>query len=116
MIVLFAVRGGPDLRERRRLSRCRAQEASGAVGGELGSRGAGGELGGDEPGQVRGQGHAAVSHHHVEAARAGEAADDGLACYPLFERDPNLDRIRRDPGFVAFLAEQKNRWEAFSRL
>jgi len=44
------------------------------------------------------------------------AVDDGLPCYPLFESDPNLDRIRRDPGFVAFLAEQKQKWEAFGRL
>jgi TolB-like protein len=44
------------------------------------------------------------------------AADDGLPCYPLFESDPNLDRIRRDPGFVAFLAQQKQQWEAFKRL
>jgi TolB-like protein len=44
------------------------------------------------------------------------AADDGLPCYPLFETDPNLDRIRRDPGFVAFLAGQKQQWEAFGRL
>ena len=44
------------------------------------------------------------------------AADDGLPCYPLFESEPNLERIRRDPGFVAFLAQQKNQWEAFGRL
>ncbi|MFI5165499.1 MAG: protein kinase [Thermoanaerobaculales bacterium] len=44
------------------------------------------------------------------------AADDGLPCYPLFETDPNLDRIRNDPGFVAFLARQKQQWEAFGRL
>jgi TolB-like protein/Tfp pilus assembly protein PilF len=44
------------------------------------------------------------------------AADDGLPCYPLFETDPNLDRIRHDAGFVAFLAEQKQQWEAFKRL
>jgi len=44
------------------------------------------------------------------------AADDGLPCYPLFETDPNLDRIRHKPGFVAFLAKQKQQWEAFERL
>jgi serine/threonine protein kinase/Flp pilus assembly protein TadD len=44
------------------------------------------------------------------------AADEGLPCYPLFEKDPNLDKIRRDPGFVAFLAKQKQQWEAFHKL
>jgi tetratricopeptide (TPR) repeat protein len=44
------------------------------------------------------------------------AADDGLPCYPLFETDPNLDKIRRDPGFTAFLVKQKQQWEAFKRL
>jgi TolB-like protein/tetratricopeptide (TPR) repeat protein len=44
------------------------------------------------------------------------AVQDGLACYPLFEGDPNLDKIRRDPGFVAFLAKQKEQWEGFRRL
>jgi hypothetical protein len=35
----------------------------------------------------------------------------GLPNYPLFERDPYLDRIRRAPEFVQFMAEQKARWE-----
>jgi DNA-binding SARP family transcriptional activator len=40
-------------------------------------------------------------------------ADGGLPCYPLFERDPFLDNIRTDRGFVAFLREQKAQWERF---
>jgi serine/threonine-protein kinase len=39
------------------------------------------------------------------------AADGGLPCYPLFERDPFLNNIRGDPGFLAFLREQKAQWE-----
>ena len=38
-------------------------------------------------------------------------AENGLPCYPLFASDRNLDNIRRDPGFVAFLHEQKAQWE-----
>ncbi len=38
-------------------------------------------------------------------------ADGGMPCYPLFARDPLLDNIRTDPGFVAFLREQRAQWE-----
>ena len=41
------------------------------------------------------------------------AADDGFPCYPLFERDSNLNRLRNDPRFMSFLAEQKKQWEYF---
>jgi TolB-like protein/DNA-binding winged helix-turn-helix (wHTH) protein/Tfp pilus assembly protein PilF len=40
-------------------------------------------------------------------------ADEGLPCYPLFERDPNLDNLRQDTRFVSFLAQQKQQWESF---
>ena len=42
-----------------------------------------------------------------------KAADDGLPCYPLFERDHNLDNIRRDPRFITFMAKQKEQWEYY---
>jgi TolB-like protein/Tfp pilus assembly protein PilF len=41
------------------------------------------------------------------------AADDGFPCYPLFEHDTNLDRLRNDPRFLSFLAQQKKQWEYF---
>src|SRR4030095_16649905 len=34
-----------------------------------------------------------------------EAASTGFPCYSLFERDPNLDPIRRDSRFQAFMGE-----------
>lgn len=44
------------------------------------------------------------------------AADDGLPCYPLFENDSNLDNLRQDSRFVAFLQKQKQRWEYYKTI
>jgi tetratricopeptide (TPR) repeat protein len=38
------------------------------------------------------------------------AAKDGFPCYPLFEKDPNLDNLRKDVPFQAFLADQRQTW------
>jgi len=40
-----------------------------------------------------------------------QTAENGFPCYPLFASDRNLDDIRMDPAFVAFLREQKAQWE-----
>jgi hypothetical protein len=40
---------------------------------------------------------------------------EGFPCYPLFQRDPFLDRIRKDPEFSGLLGEMKERWEGFKR-
>ena len=42
-----------------------------------------------------------------------KASREGLPCYPLFERDPNLDSLRRDSEFVALLQELKAQDERF---
>jgi non-specific serine/threonine protein kinase len=42
-----------------------------------------------------------------------EAADNGFPCYPLFERDSNLDPVRKDPRFIAFLDRLKKQWEHY---
>mgnify|MGYP003581028963 CR=1 FL=1 len=44
-----------------------------------------------------------------------EAASTGFPCYSLFERDPNLDPIRRDPRFQAFMAEMQKSSAALRR-
>jgi tetratricopeptide (TPR) repeat protein len=36
-----------------------------------------------------------------------EAAATGFPCYSLFARDPNLDPIRKDPQFQAFIGEMR---------
>jgi tetratricopeptide (TPR) repeat protein len=40
-------------------------------------------------------------------------ADEGMPCYPLFEKDPFLDRIRGDSDFQTFLGDIHARWEHF---
>ena len=39
------------------------------------------------------------------------AADDGFPCYPLFERDPNLDFSSESPRFITFMEDLKRQWE-----
>ncbi len=40
-----------------------------------------------------------------------QAAEGGWPCYPYFARDPNLNHIRSDPEFVAFMKQLKTEWE-----
>jgi len=44
-----------------------------------------------------------------------QAAEGGFPCYPLFASDPFLNNVRNDPGFMAFLSEQKAQWERYRR-
>jgi TolB-like protein/DNA-binding winged helix-turn-helix (wHTH) protein/tetratricopeptide (TPR) repeat protein len=41
------------------------------------------------------------------------AADDGFPCYPMYESDPILNNLRRDPHFIEFLAQLKRQWEQY---
>lgn len=43
-------------------------------------------------------------------------AEEGFPCYPLFERDPNLDNLRQNPRFIEFMAKQKKQWEHFKTI
>jgi tetratricopeptide (TPR) repeat protein len=44
------------------------------------------------------------------------AADEGFPCYPLFERDANLNSLRQDSRFIALLAKLKQQWESYKTL
>jgi len=54
---------------------------------------------------------ASARMRHVEEAVQWlrEASETGFPCYSLFERDPNLDPIRREPDFQRFMAEMSKR-------
>jgi eukaryotic-like serine/threonine-protein kinase len=41
------------------------------------------------------------------------AADGGFPCYPLFETDPYLDHLRKDPRFIALMGKLKEQWEFY---
>jgi hypothetical protein len=58
----------------------------------------------------------AVAGNHAEAVKwLRETANSGFPDYPLFAKDPFLDRIRQSPEFIQFLAEQKAQWERFQQ-
>ncbi len=42
-------------------------------------------------------------------------AETGMPNYPLFARDPHLNRIRKEPAFIRFMTELKNRWDGYQR-
>ena len=44
------------------------------------------------------------------------AAETGFPCYPLFERDDNLNNLRKDPRFVKFVETQRQQWEHFKSI
>jgi hypothetical protein len=44
------------------------------------------------------------------------AADGGFPCYPLFENDPYLDNLRKDPAFIALMAKLKEQWESYRAI
>jgi len=54
----------------------------------------------------------ALAGNAVESVKwLKETAATGFPNYPLFARDPFLNRIRQSPEFVKFMEEQKTQWE-----
>jgi eukaryotic-like serine/threonine-protein kinase len=45
-----------------------------------------------------------------------KAADDGFPCYPLFENDPYLNHLRKDPRFIELMANMKAQWERYQAI
>ena len=42
------------------------------------------------------------------------ASDDGFPCYPLFENDANLNNLRKNERFIAFMKKLKQQWEHYN--
>ena len=42
-------------------------------------------------------------------------AETGMPNYPLFVRDPHLNRIRKETAFIKFMAELQPRWEGLKK-
>ncbi len=73
----------------------------------------------------KGFGHFHHTAYHIAVAyaqmdRPAEAvkwlettAETGFPCYPMFEKDKNLDKLRDDPVFANFLAKMRDRWEVY---
>ena len=58
----------------------------------------------------------ALESKSVEAVKwLRETAATGFPCYPLFERDAYLNRIRQAPEFIQFMAEMKAQNERYRR-
>jgi len=44
------------------------------------------------------------------------AADEGFPCYPLFENDPYLNHLRKDPRFIELMTNLKAQWERYQAI
>ncbi|HEV2827608.1 MAG TPA: tetratricopeptide repeat protein, partial [Pyrinomonadaceae bacterium] len=44
------------------------------------------------------------------------AAEDGFPCYPLFERDTNLNNVRQDARFITLMAKLRQQWEHYKTI
>lgn len=45
-----------------------------------------------------------------------EAAETGWPCYPYFATDPNLVKLRSDPGFGTLMRALKTRWDQYREM
>lgn len=76
----------------------------------------------------RGFGHFHHSAYNIASAYAAlnktsaavkwlkDASENGFPNYPYFDKDPNLDRIRKDDEFIRFMEWLRPRWERFADL
>jgi DNA-binding winged helix-turn-helix (wHTH) protein/TolB-like protein len=59
----------------------------------------------------------ALMNKPEQAIKWLEAAfNNGFPCYPLLEKDVNLDNLRQDSRFVVFLDKQRQQWEYYRTI
>jgi hypothetical protein len=44
------------------------------------------------------------------------ASVDGFPCYPLFETDTNLSKLRQDSHFVEFMTKLRQQWVSYPAM
>jgi len=83
---------------------------------------------GQAAGKGNGLGHFHHTAHNIASAYAAlnkpseavkwleAAAEDGFPCYPYFELDPNLEKLRSDTGFINFMTGLKKQCEQYKKL
>ena len=60
-----------------------------------------------------GAAYALMGEKHQAMDWLKKATREGLPCYPLFERDPDLDSLRKDSEFIAFMEQLKAQAQRF---
>ena len=57
--------------------------------------------------------YAAINNYEKAVSWLDNAAEGGFPNYSYFERDPNLDQLRKHPAFSAFMKRLRAQWERF---
>lgn len=60
--------------------------------------------------------YALMGKNDQALAWLGRVTRGGMPNYELFVNDPNLNGLRREPGFRSFLKEQRELWEHYARV
>jgi len=60
-----------------------------------------------------GSAYVLMNDHQQALKWLQRAVEDGLPCYPMYENDPILNNLQKDPHFIEFLAQQKRQWEQY---
>jgi non-specific serine/threonine protein kinase len=59
----------------------------------------------------------ALMKNSVDAVKwLRKAIEGGFPCYPVYERDPNLNSLRQDPEFESLMNDLKKMWESYKTL
>ena len=60
--------------------------------------------------------YALMKNSHQSIKWLEQAANDGFPCFPLFERDANLNNVRQDPRFGELLTKLRRQFEYYKTI